>query len=68
MSPHFKLTDYGFEYGAAKVDRLFHDDTGCVWIGVSSKKGECQVRITKSGKIVPIGVVPYDKNGMRVAE
>ena len=55
---HFKNTEYGFEYGDAKVTRLFSDENmGWVTIGVASSKYtrennlELQIYITKTGKI-----------------
>ena len=55
---HFKNTKYGFEYGDAKVTRLFSDEEkGWVTIGVASSKCtrqndlELQIYVTKTGKI-----------------
>lgn len=65
---NYAETRYGFEYGAAKVKRLFScDRTGAVWIGVSSDKGEIQIRVTRTGRISAGGFTPYDKKGMRKA-
>jgi ribosomal protein S18 len=53
---HYKETEYGFEYGSAKVTRMFSDEKkGWVTIGIETPKykgHEClQVYITKTGKI-----------------
>ena len=49
-------TKYGFEYGNAKVNRLFSDeDKGWVTIGIESSKysgnKDIQIYVTKTGKI-----------------
>ena len=39
MTTHYKETQYGFEYGSAKVSRLFSDEKkGWVTIGVTTPK------------------------------
>ena len=49
---HFKETKYGFEWGAAKVERLCsHKEQGWVYVGVESPKAQIQVYVTKSGKV-----------------
>lgn len=55
---HFKETQYGFEYGAAKINRLFSDTKkGWVCIGIDTPKNEktkqqgYQIFVTKSGKV-----------------
>lgn len=49
---HFKETQYGFEYGAAKVTRIHSDEVKkYVVIGIESSKRQIQVYITKTGKI-----------------
>ena len=49
---HSKLTTYGFEFGAATVTRLLHDDKkGWVAIQVSSPKASWTVYVTKTGKM-----------------
>lgn len=56
---HFQNTKFGFEWGAAKVQRLCDDDKkGWVIIEVVSPKNELQIYITKTGKIRVL-----DKNG-----
>lgn len=51
-SLHYKETQYGFEYGAATVNRVCSDDKkGWVVIEVASKKQHVQVYVTKTGKI-----------------
>jgi len=52
MSIHYEETQYGFDYGAAKVNRLFSDEKkGWVVIGVDTPKGQTQVYVTKTGKV-----------------
>lgn len=53
---HYAETKYGFEYGSAKVVRLFSDENkGCVTIGIGTPKhkhsGGIQVYVTKTGKV-----------------
>ena len=53
---HYKETKYGFEYGNAKVNRLFSDEEeGWVTIGIESSKylgsKAIQIYVTKTGKI-----------------
>lgn len=43
---------YGFQYGAAKVTRLFSDNKkGWVTLGIETPKQTIQVYVTKTGKI-----------------
>jgi hypothetical protein len=47
-----KITDYGFEYGAAKVERSMSDKkTGWVCITVKTKKDIIDLYVTKTGKV-----------------
>lgn len=62
---HYKETQFGFEWGDAKVSRFFDDDKkGWVIIGLETTKHsrdknfEIQIYITKTGK-----VRIYDKRG-----
>jgi hypothetical protein len=49
---HYEPTNYGFDYGSAKVTRLFSDcKKGLVVVGIESKKQELQIYVTKTGKI-----------------
>jgi hypothetical protein len=49
---HFKATEFGFEWQAAKVQRLFSDPRkGWVTVGVDTPKAEVQVYVTKTGKV-----------------
>jgi hypothetical protein len=42
----------GFEWGAAKIERLFSDKKeGWVTIGLSTPKAELQIYVTKTGKV-----------------
>lgn len=52
MIIHYKETKYGFEWGAAKIERLFSDERkGWITLGVETPKNEMQIYITKTGKI-----------------
>lgn len=43
---------YGFQYGAAKVERLYSDaKQGWVTLGIETPKQAIQVYVTKTGKI-----------------
>lgn len=60
---HYAETQYGFQYGSAKVTRIFDDKKkGWVVLGIETPKhsghGILQVYITKTGKIRI-----HDKNG-----
>ena len=58
---HYKETEYGFEYGDMKVERLTSDDEkGWVVLGVSSTKSNLQIYVTKTGKI------RVDKDGVEL--
>ena len=51
---HYKETQYGFEYGAAKVNRLFSDEKkGWVTLGITTDKFPygIQIYVTKTGKV-----------------
>jgi hypothetical protein len=51
---HYKETRYGFEYGAAKVERIFSDEKkGCVILGIETPKHKhgLQIYVTKTGKV-----------------
>lgn len=50
---HYQETQYGFEYGAAKIERLHSDEkTGAVVLGVKTPKGQYwQIYVTKTGKV-----------------
>ena len=54
MTIHYQETTHGFEYGDAKVERIFSSEKkGWVTIGVVSTKHPrgIQIYITKTGKI-----------------
>lgn len=54
---HYKETQYGFEYGAAKVTRIHGEEkTGVVHLDVETAKEVIQLRVTKSGLIRTLGV------------
>jgi len=53
---HYKETQYGFDYGAAKVTRLFSDEEkGWVTLGIETPKYKgisgLQIYVTKTGKV-----------------
>lgn len=51
---HYEETQYGFNYGAAKVTRMFSDaKRGWVTLGVETPKHKSpiQVYVTKTGKV-----------------
>ena len=51
---HFLETKYGFEYGGAKIDRMFSDDKkGWITLGLMTKKypNYLQIYVTKTGKV-----------------
>ena len=53
---HYTETQYGFEYGAAKVSRMFSDEKkGWVTLGIETPKHSghdgLQVYVTKTGKV-----------------
>jgi len=48
---HYAETQFGFEYGAATVERLMRYKSGAVAIGVNTPKAQLQVYVTKTGKI-----------------
>lgn len=47
---HYKDTQYGFEFGAAKVQRLF-SDKGAAYIEVKTPRGAVTIAITPTGFI-----------------
>ena len=49
---HYLETKYGFEYGAAIVERTASDEhKGWVLLTVKTPKTELQVYVTKTGKV-----------------
>lgn len=56
---HYAETQYGFDYGAAKVTRCASDDKiGWVLLRVTTPKEDLQIYVTRTGK-----VRVHDKNG-----
>ena len=52
MTTYFRETEYGFDYGAAKVTRCCSDEKkGWVTLQIETPKQSIQVYVTKSGKI-----------------
>ena len=49
---HYQESQYGFEWGSAKVERFFSDHKkGWVTLGITTTKANIQVYITKTGKV-----------------
>jgi hypothetical protein len=49
---HYAETRYGFEYGAAKVERLHSDKCkGWVIIGIDTPRHNLQIYVTKTGRV-----------------
>ena len=53
---HYEETKYGFDYGAAKITRLFSDeDKGWITLCIETPKYEghdgIQIYVTKTGKV-----------------
>lgn len=44
-------TKYGFNYGAAKITRLFSHTDGSVTLSLATPKGELQIYVTRTGKV-----------------
>lgn len=48
----FESQQYGFTWGAAKIERFFSDNaTGSVTLGITTPREELQVYITRTGKV-----------------
>ena len=48
---HFAQTEYGFEYGSAKIERLLNDN-GRVVIGIETPRvAGMQIAVTRTGKV-----------------
>jgi|WetSurMetagenome_2_1015567.scaffolds.fasta_scaffold675888_2 hypothetical protein len=49
---HFKETEYGFEYGAAHIERCMSDNKkGWVILSLTTARGVLHLYITKTGKV-----------------
>ena len=49
---HFAVTQYGFEYGNAKIERLMSDERrGWVIVQLKTDKADIQIYITRTGKV-----------------
>ena len=65
---HYKETEYGFEYGAATVERWHSDHKqGWVYMSVKSPKQAVHIYVTKTGKI-RVYKYKVDKNGYPVGD
>lgn len=52
MTTHYINTQYGFEYGALKIERTCSDEKqGWVYVSISSAKKRVSVYATKTGKM-----------------
>lgn len=58
---HYALTQYGFEYGAARVVRIHHSN-GAVVINVETDKREVTIWVTRTGLIRLSGPIKKEKN------
>lgn len=48
----YRETKYGFEWGVAKISRVFSDaKAGWVTLRIKTKKQDLQVYVTKTGKV-----------------
>jgi hypothetical protein len=73
---HYKETRYGFEYGAAKVNRVFSDEKkGWVALEIKTPKHKhgLQIYVTKTGKVrihsaAGEWTAPNDKTHLRRSE
>ena len=49
---HFANTQYGFEWGDAKIERHISDKKkGWIVLGIKTRKKDLQIYVTKTGKI-----------------
>ena len=49
---HYRETEYGFEWGSAKITRGFSDEKmGWVTLRIETPKEDIQIYITKTGKV-----------------
>jgi len=46
-----RITKYGFEWGPARVTRLFDEDRTGVYLEISGAREVVQVRVTKGGRL-----------------
>ena len=52
MKIHYQETPYGFDWGAAKITRVFEDDKkGTVTMELKTPKEDLQIYVTKTGKV-----------------
>ena len=49
MSIHYAETKYGFEFGAASIQRDISEPDGSVVVSITTKRSRLDIRITKSG-------------------
>ena len=49
---NYRETEYGFEWGSAKITRVFSDEKkGWVTLRIETPKEDIQIYITKTGKV-----------------
>jgi hypothetical protein len=58
---HFKETEYGFEFGAMEVVRIYSDEEKGVLIEIRTPKNLLTVRATKTGHLRVSDVVKVKK-------
>lgn len=49
---HYAETQYGFDYGAAEITRIFSDPKkGWITLGLKTPKQDLQIYVTRTGKV-----------------
>ena len=49
---HYREIKYGFEWGSAKITRVFSDEkAGWVTLRIQTPKEDIQIYVTKTGKV-----------------
>ena len=52
MTVHYEETKYGFQYGAARIERLWScEKRKWIMLGVETEKMAVDIHVTKTGKI-----------------
>ena len=52
MSIRYETTQFGFNWGAAVIERIHSDEKkGCVALTIATKKTRLSIYVTKTGKI-----------------
>lgn len=59
---HYKATDFGFEWGSARITRACSDEKkGWVVLLVKTPKEDLQIYVTKTGKVRVFGPEEWSK-------